>query len=134
MEGNNAIRKRKERKVRAAKMNGINKFVGISSEGAQKSTVGTMRITGNILKKTIGFGVGLALAAFLTRTANATVTVYNWVPDSAFNSAGAPGTIATSGQLTYDNGGSGSFPAFSWYLQGYGYNSHPDTAVNLPMT
>src|ERR1017187_10658200 len=133
MEVNNAIRKRKERKVRAAKMNGINKFVGISSEGAQKSTVGTMRITGNILKKTIGFGVGLALAAFLTRTASATATVYNWVPDSAINSAGAPGTIATSGQLTYDDV-TGTFSSFSWSLDGYGYTGHPDIVVSPATT
>ncbi len=114
-------------------MNGISKFIGSSSEGAQKSTAGTMRITGNILKTTIRFGVGLALAAFLTRTANATVTVYNWVPDSAANSAGAPGTIVTSGQLKYDDV-TGTFPAFSWDLEGYGYNGRPDTAVNSGMT
>lgn len=48
-------------------MNRISKFVGSSSEGAQKSTVGTMRINGNILKthrdSTVAVARGILTAA-----------------------------------------------------------------------
>ena len=50
-------------------------------------------------RKLKGFGVGLALAAMLTTVANATLTVYNWVPDASTSDNGAN----SSGTLEIDN-------------------------------
>jgi hypothetical protein len=52
-----------------------------------------------------GFSVGLALATMLTTVANATLTVYNWVPDASTSDNGAN----SSGTLDIDAGVISSF-------------------------
>lgn len=70
-----------------------------------------------------GFAVGLALASLLTTVANASLTVYNWVPD-------ANNSDSSSGQLEYDPG-TGSLSTFSFTLNGDTYNIFLGTISGL---
>ena len=68
-------------------------------------------------RKLKGFGVGLALATMLTTVANATLTVYEWVPhtstsDNGSNSSGTFGldsSLSLSGTVTIDPSGPSTF-------------------------
>jgi hypothetical protein len=55
----------------------------------------------NMKRKSRRFGVGLAIATMLTSIANATMVVYNWVPD-AINPLTSQPSLPSSGTLQFD--------------------------------
>jgi hypothetical protein len=88
-------------------MNGISKFIGSSSEGAQKSTVGTMRINGKTLRA--HFGILLSMAALST----AQVRGANLIVNGDFEAGSFAGWTEVD-----QAGGNGS-----WFISTPGANS-----------
>jgi PEP-CTERM motif len=98
---------KKGRKVMATKMNGISKFIGSSSEGAQKSTARTMRINRQTLRTHLG--ILLSMAALST----VQVRGANLIVNGDFESGGLAGWTEVD-----QAGGSGS-----WFNSTPGANS-----------
>jgi PEP-CTERM motif len=114
---------KKRRKVRAEKMKWISKFIGSSSEGAQKSTAGTMRISGILtaaVALTLWVGatnpahaqtlnsaavvpipIGSTFPAYVSPTYNGPFTIGTWASPAP---AAWLGTFTLAGPFT-DGGG-----------------------------